>query len=206
MKYIESLKKYAEHRTGKINEKKQSLKDLQEQLTAKRDDVKKLENEYKQTFAEKTYDSLFKAKTDADNIQGNIRKVSEIINLMDEGNFQYDAAALEKEIDEYISGLELEKLKEQILKAKDAYISSLNIFEKTLDDIARVKTSIGQYVKYTDRQTRQNIINYLTKHSKEYCIEDEQLVNNINHENLIRSIRGKAPSIYIDNYFIKGDN
>lgn len=205
MKYIEELRKYAENRSGKIQEKQKYIKDLQEQLKAKKDEVKKLENNYKQTFDDKVFDKLLQSKKDADNVQDDINKISGIISLMDEGNFQYDAATLEKEIDEYISGLELEKLKEQITKAKGAYTEALNAFDKALNDITGVKASISEYKKYTDKQTRQSIINYLTKHSKEYFLEDDQVINQIEHENLIRSIRGKGPGIYVDNNFTKGD-
>lgn len=205
MQYIDKLKEYAENRSSKISEKQQYLGDLQEQLKAKQDEVKKLENEYKQSFDDKVFDKLLQSKKDADAIQDNVNKISGIIKLMDEGNFQYDAATLEKEIDEYISNLGLEKLKDEISKAKDSYINALNTFENALDDIAGVKTSIGQYTQFTDRKTRQSIINYLTKHSKDFYVEDDQVINKIKHENLLRSIRSKGPSIYVDNYFAKGD-
>lgn len=203
MKYIDKLKDYANQRISKIQEKHKYIEDLQGQLKAKRDEIKKLEVEYQQSMDDKVFTKLLESKKDADSVQDDITKVSEIIPLIDKGSFQYDA--LESEIDKYISGLELEKLKDQIAKAKDAYIASLNKFDKALNDIIGVKASISEYKKYTDKQTRQSIINYLTKHSKEYFLEDDQVINQIEHENLIRSIRGKGPGIYVDNNFIKGD-
>lgn len=205
MKFVEELKEYANNRSSKIVEKQQYIKGLQVQLQSKKDEVKKLENDYKQTFDDKVFDNLLQSKKDADNVQDDINKISGIISLMDEGNFQYDAATLESEIDEYINGLELEKLKDAISKAKDAYIASLDAFITALNDIGKIKNEIMPLRKYTDKQTRQHVINCISKHKEEFYLNDAQISQYIKtiayeqsmtYEDAMRAIARRASETY----------
>lgn len=196
--FLTELNNYVDHRNKKISEKNVALLKLREQLKDKKKRIAKAETEYKQTFDDELFDTLIQLKKDADSIQDDINKTSEVIDLMDTGKFNYDLKILENEIDVYIEKSGLNELRKAVVSAKENYLKAIGGYEDKLKDIYSVRSLMDNMVDNIPQNVRQKIIETLSKHSKELTYSDDMFIPKYEYDNMPTKINSEAINIYMN--------
>lgn len=200
--FVVKLKEYIDQRNSKISEKKAVISDLKSQLQSKNGEISKLQEEYKQNFDDKLFEKLVQYKKDADGIQDNINKISEIVSLMSTGEFQYESQQIQKEIDSYIEKAKIEDLKQAVVTAKENYIKAFSNYEDKLNEIDSVINSMNVLRENISIDTRKYLRDsMMRKYQGKFHYTDEMYdKNNSEIEPILRQIRSLSYDIYSGNY------
>lgn len=195
--FVVKLKEYIDQRNTKIAEKKALMSGLRSQLQSKNAEISNMEAKYKQTFDDKLFDKIIKYKKDADEIQDNINKVSEVIGLMGTGELGYDSNVLEKEISSYIENAGFDDLKKSVIAAKEKYLEAINNYENKLKEVNSLRTSMDSMCDNIPKELRDLIINTLGKHSKDFRYTDDMFIKAYDYDDLPRKLNKDAIDIYM---------
>lgn len=196
--FVTKLSGYVDYRNKKISEKNVALLKSKEQLKDKKKQIAEAEAEYKQTFDDKLFNTLIQLKKDANGIQDDINKVSEVIALMSVGEFDYDLKMLENEIDVYIEKSGLNELRKAVVSAKENYLKAIGDYENKLKDIYAVRSLMDSMVDNIPQNVRQKIIETLTKHNKDFTNTEGMFIPEYEYSNMPREINGQAINIYMN--------
>lgn len=199
--FMTELKKYIDHRSVKIAEKNAVLENLKKELSLKKDEISKVEAEYKKSFDDSLFDKLIQLKKDADSIQDNVIKISEIINLMNTGEFNYDLEDLEKEIDSYIEKIGFEELKKSVIAAKENYEKGIENFHSKLKDVYKLRASMDQMKDNIPKDTRDKIIEVLNKHCNDFQRDNNMFIDSYEYNKLPLKLNSAAINIYLRNQY-----
>lgn len=166
MKFIDDVKAYKESKENAIQDKKDLLKQLEKDYDNKSLEIKKTESDYRNTFDDKTFDKLTKLKLDLQDIEKNISKTKDKLSLMDIGEMDLSADDVEKQLNDYIKSLHLEKIRQDIILKKSEYINSINAFIEALDKICVERREINNIQMYITKDTKDVIKNTLNQLNK----------------------------------------
>lgn len=195
--FVVKLKEYIDQRNTKIAEKKALMSGLRSQFQSKNTEISDMEAKYKQTFDDKLFDKIIKYKKDADEIQNNINKVSEVIGLMGTGELGYDSNVLEKEISSYIENAGFDDLKKSVISAKEKYLEAINNYESKLKEANSLRISMDSMCDNIPKELRDLIINTLGKHSKDFRYTDDMFIKAYDYDELPRKLNKDAIDIYM---------
>jgi chromosome segregation ATPase len=199
--FVVKLKEYIDQRNSKISEKKAVIADLRSQLQSKNGEISKLQEEYKQTFDDKLFEKLIQYKKDVDDIQSNINKISQIVSLMNKGQFEYAPQKIEKEIDSYIEKAKIEELKQAVFTAKKKYIKAFSNYENKLNEIDSVINSMNVLSENISIDTRKYLRDsMMRKYQGKFHYTDEMYdKNNSEIEPILMGIRSLSYDISMGN-------
>lgn len=197
--FITELNKYINQRNSKISEKRALIDDLNKQLQSKNEEISNVEEEYKQTFDDKLFNNLIQCKKDADNIQEDINKISEILNLMEIGQFKYDPAILEREIDDYVEKSGFTDLKNLISDSKEKYFDAIKTYENSINGLQSLKTALDAMKDNIPEDLRNKIINILREKQKEIWYPNNIFMDTDKLKNLMFRLNSEINQLTLRN-------
>lgn len=175
MIFINDLQAYKKQRLDTIQRKKDSLEQLKTEYQNKLEQIKASEQEYQVNFEEKVFDYLTVLKQELNKIKSNMDKVQTQVDLMNIGQLKLDNDEITKQITDYVDSMRLDKLKENILIAKQKYLDSIKKFRTTTEEIEATRSEIDNLSEVIDQENKKPIARAFYGKRESYYLNKEYL-------------------------------
>jgi len=190
MKVLDKLKKYQEETVTATNEKQGVINGLQQKVVDVQKKIDLKQEAYSKNPAENLFRELLSLKQDLVKLKIDVSSANDIIKIP--ATKVLTTAEIIEEIDAFVEALTLNKLKQGIAEAKQAYLDSIQTFYEALQRIDVLKIAFieaGIDLPF--------ILKSLEKHKDQYFANDEIKTNPQELEALRLRAASQGPGVYM---------
>lgn len=157
-----------------------------------------VEELYKIEFDEKVFTKLEKLKSQLGQLKHDETRIDSQVGLMEVGQLSgLGYADVEKQVDEYVASFNLNSLKENILKAKLAYIESLNVFCEATETISGARDEVNELAQVIEEHNKVPMAHAFRTYQDHYFLTEEYFINPpLDLSLLVRAISRQGINIY----------
>lgn len=170
--FTNELEKYISGKNAAITSKKNLVKDLKDKLVSKSEEISKKEKEYAASFDDKVFSDIQEIKVEANKLNKDISVAEEQLSLMQVGIMNYPGD-INKEINDYVDKLNLDVLREEIIKAKNEYMDKIENYIKASTELPKLKREIVGYSNSISQANGESIFEILRTKNKYFAWQRE---------------------------------
>jgi hypothetical protein len=141
LNFIKKMSEYESEVAAKISEKNDAINKLRQKVTDKEKGIDAKQAEYTKKPSDALFQELLTLKRDLVTLKINVTSADEIITIPPVKTVPQDEIV--KEVEDYIEGLGLDKLKSDILTAKQNFLKGIDEFDAQVKKIIALKIEIG---------------------------------------------------------------
>jgi hypothetical protein len=142
LSFIKKMGEYESEVAAKISEKNDAINKLRQKVTDKGKEIDAKQAEYTKKPSDALFQELLTLKRDLVTAKINVESANEIITIPPVKTVPQDEIV--KEIEDYIEGLGLDKLKSNIQAAKQKLLDGIDEFDIQVKKIITLKIQIGE--------------------------------------------------------------
>ena len=195
LKFVLKMQEYAAETAVNIGNKQTVINNLQKKVTDKQKEIDEKQAEYTASPSSQLFNKLLELKRELEASKINMKSADEIISIPDMRLVTNEE--IEKDLDEFISGLELKALKGNIAKTKQSFLDSISIFDKRVKELKALKFELAEL-----NIDKQFVLKTLEAHKDLYdCNEEIALPLPVGMiDNTRRAMNTQAADIYINKF------
>jgi hypothetical protein len=183
------MSEYESEVAAKISEKNDAINKLRQKVTDKGKEIDAKQAEYTKKPSDALFQELLTLKRDLVTAKINVESANEIITIPPVKTVPQEEIV--KEVEDYIEGLGLDKLKSGILTAKQNFLKGIDEFDTQVKKIIALKIEIGDM-----GLDKSAILKTLEKFKELYACNEEVTLSSRDLENKRVNIAIRAAGIY----------
>jgi hypothetical protein len=189
--FITKIAEYEAETQANINKKQIVIEELQQKVFNTLQEIDQKQAAFNETPSDVLFQKLLKLKAELQTLKINVKSANEIIIIPP--TKEVTAEQITKDIDEFIDGLELDKLKNNIEAAKQEFLESINVFDKKVREIKAFKIELSNL-----NLDNQFILKVLEGHKDKFSCPEELTYNWDDLTKRKAEISQQAAGIYIN--------